>query len=206
MLIFDLDGTLWETVDATLAGANAIAHKYEEVKPFTKDVIEGAMGLSKIDNARSYMPYLSDEKALYYLDLINDATFILMSKDNVKLYDGVVDTIKNLSKKYKLGIVTNNNTRYAEKFLEVSGLKDYFTDFLGAISVNKTKGETIKLMVERNNEPSSYYIGDIKKDMESTIEAGITFIHARYGFEPNLECEYHIDSIRELEGLLEKIS
>ena len=61
-------------------------------------------------------------------------------------------------------------------------------------------------MVERNNEPNSFYIGDIKKDMIATKEAGINFIHAKYGFEPTLKTKYYIENIKQLEELLKKLS
>ena len=47
---------------------------------------------------------------------------------------------------------------------------------------------------------------DVKKDMDATLEAGIEFIHAKYGFEPTLEYKYYIESITDLPKLLEKIN
>ena len=73
---------------------------------------------------------------------------------------------------------------------------------MGAASYGISKGEAIKKMVDKYKDKDNYYIGDIKKDMDSTLEAGIKFIHARYGFEPKLECDKHIDDISELENIL----
>ena len=36
--------------------------------------------------------------------------------------------------------------------------------------------------------------------------AGITFIHARYGFEPNLKSELAIEDIKDLPNLIKKES
>ena len=52
----------------------------------------------------------------------------MIDKKGGNIYDGVNDTIKYLSKKYKLAIVTNNTDGYAKLFLNKSGLKDYFED------------------------------------------------------------------------------
>jgi len=60
-------------------------------------------------------------------------------------------------------------------------------------------------MTEGNNEPNSFYIGDIKKDMLSPIMAGATFIHAKYGFEPNLKSTYYIEDIKDLPMVLKQI-
>lgn len=205
MIIFDMDGTLWNTVDTTLEAANIIANKYDEVKEFTIDTIEKGMGLSTKENAANYMPYLDEEKAIYYLKKITEENLKIINDKGAHIYDGVIETIKTLSKKYKLGIVTNSNDDYAKLFLKVSNLDDYFTDYMGAASYNITKGEAIKLMCKNNNEPNSFYVGDIKKDMIATNEAGITFIHAKYGFEPDLKTKYYINDIKELDKLITDI-
>lgn len=204
MVIFDLDGTLWETANATLKAANEIAKEYD-LPPFKIETINKGMGYSKEDVAKIYMPNLDIKTSMHYIDLIAEKNISLINKDNVKIYDGVKETIKVLSKQYKLGIVTNNNTKYAEKFLEVSDLKKYFTDYLGAIDINASKGEAIKLVCQRNNEKNSYYVGDIKNDMLASMEAGVTFIHARYGFGKDLNTKYYINDIKELEKVLEDI-
>lgn len=204
MIIFDLDGTLWDTTDTTLEAANNVAKRHNEIKGFTKETIINGMGLSNIENAHNYMPYLEEEKALIYLDEIIKENISIIAKKGARLYEGELETIKSLSKKYKLGIVTNSNNEYAELFLKTSKLEKYFSDYIGAASCNITKSAAIKEMCKNNNEPNSFYIGDIKKDKIATEEAGITFIHAKYGFEPNLESQLYIQDIRELIDLIEK--
>lgn len=205
MIIFDLDGTLWDTTMNTYKAANIIASLYDEVKEISLDIIKKGMGLGEKENAKNYMPYLNEDKAVYYLNEIIKKNIETMDEDGAILYDGVYDTIVNLSKKYKLGIITNNKDEYVDTFFKISGLKDYFVDYMGAATYGITKGEAIKKMIDRNNEPNSFYVGDIEKDMISTEEAGINFIHARYGFEPELDSQYYIDDIRDLEELLDKI-
>ena len=205
MIIFDLDGTLWNTAETTLEAANKIAQKYDEVKEFNINTIENGMGLNAKENAENYMPYLEEKKRLEYLKEINNTTIEIIGKKGTMIYDGVKDTIKKLSKEYKLGIITNNNDEYVKLFFKTSGLQEYFCDYIGALTYSITKGEAIKNMIDRNSEPNSFYVGDIKKDMISTHEAGIEFIHAKYGFEPTLEAEYHINNIKDLEKLVHEI-
>ena len=63
----------------------------------------------------------------------------------------------------------------------------------------------IKKMVSKYQDKLNVYIGDIKNDMISTNEANITFIHAKYGFEPDLVCDYSISNLNELSSLLKQI-
>lgn len=202
MLIFDMDGTLWDTTDITLEATNNIAEKYSVVDEVNIDQVKCIMGLSKEEGAATLMPNLSLDISTHYIDLQIEEVVRLIKEKGARIYDGVIDTLKELNNTYKLAIVTNNKDEYAKIFIDKSNLNDYFTDYMGAASYNITKGEAIKKLIDRNNITKACYIGDIKKDMESAYEAGIDFIHARYGFEPDLVCDKHIDDIRELNKFL----
>ena len=202
MIIFDLDGTLWETIDATYEATKIITNKHKELKPITRQTIIKGMGLSTIENATNYIPYMPAEEGIKYMKEISEKTSEIINKDNVIIYNGVIETIKKLSKKYKLGIITNNRDKYAETFLKISNLKEYFTDYMGAASYNMTKGEAIKKMVQKYNEIENYYVGDIKKDQEATEYAGIEFIHAKYGFDPTLKSKKYINNIINLQKII----
>ena len=205
MIIFDMDGTLWDTVDSSYEAAKRVADKYDEVKDISRETIQKGMGSSRVENGFNFMPYLEPDKRDFYMGKINDEVMKVIEEKGANIYDGVVDTIKELSKEYKLGIITNNNDKYVELFINFAELNGFFVDYLGTSGRDMSKTDAIRLMCERNNEPHSYYVGDIKKDKLACSAAGQTFIHARYGFDPNLECEYHIDSFSELKDLIKKI-
>ena len=52
-------------------------------------------------------------------------------------------------------------------------------------------------IVRRNNLKNPVYVGDTIKDMLSSQEAGVDFIHAAYGFG-EVDCEKKINSLSEL--------
>ena len=205
MIIFDLDGTLWDTREITLKSANVVADRYPDIKEITMKEVEGGMGYSFEETAEIYMPYLDKDIREKYFKEIIDTNINLINKEGGKLYEGVKDTIINLSKDYKLGIVTNNNDDYVKSFFILFGLEEYFTDYMGAASYNLTKGETIKKLVSKYNEKTNYYVGDIKQDMISSEDAGVTIIHAKYGFDKELETKYYINDIRKLPELMKNI-
>lgn len=205
MIIFDLDGTLWDTRKITLKSANIVSSKYPDIKEITMIEVEGGMGYSFEETAEIYMPYLDKEIREKYFQEIIDTNIYLINKEGGKLYAGVEDTIIELSNNYKLGIVTNNNDDYVKSFFKSSGLEEYFTDYMGAASYNLTKGETIKKLASKYGEKNNYYVGDIRNDMISSEEAGVTFIHAKYGFDKELETKYYINNIKMLPELMKNI-
>ena len=80
MIIFDLDGTLWETIEATYEAANLIADKHMELRKISKETIVRGMGLNSEENASNYMPYISTENGLKYMKEISDKTSEIINK------------------------------------------------------------------------------------------------------------------------------
>lgn len=202
MIIFDIDGTLWEASEITMIAANSIADEYKEIPKVSIEDIYKVMGLGKRDIAQILMPNVELSKAMGYVDLQTKLAIDLINKNGAHIYENVSSVIKYLSKKYKLGIITNNFDDYVKLFLEKSNLKRFFIDYIGNASYGISKKEAIEKMMSRNNVSLACYIGDIKKDMQAAYDANIDFIHAKYGFEPNLECEKFINDISELKEML----
>ena len=205
MIIFDLDGTLWNTINATYQATINITSNMNDINKITKKTIKTGMGLSFNENAKHYMPNLEKEKREEILKQINNETIKLLKSGKTTFYFGIKRTIKKLSQKYPLGIITNNNDEYAETFLETSNLKQYFKYYVGATSYNITKSEAIKLILKRNEETNGYYVGDTKTDLEAANEANVTFIHARYGIDKNISTTYKIKKNIFLPLLINKI-
>jgi len=205
MLIFDLDGTLWNTLNITEKVAKEVVFSCPDINDFDINVVRNGMGLSFEENAKKYFPNLEKTKSEKYLKEINDRTIEFIKSNGADIYNGVYEVIKQLSKFYKLGIITNNNNDYIKSFYKTSNLENYFVDYIGTASFGISKADAIKIMVDRNNAINNWYIGDIKKDMLAAQEANVGFIHAKYGFEEELNCKYYINNINEILKLLHDI-
>lgn len=197
MIIFDLDGTLWNTVLATEKSFNDISKKYN-LSNCDSTCVEKGMGLSTDEVLKLYFPSYSIEDAKKYLREISLNLDKYMNDENVVIYSCVSEMIKKLSGEYKLGIITNNTDNYIKNFLKISHLEEYFDDYIGASTYGITKKEAISKMVSKHSEKFNVYVGDIKKDMEAALGAGIEFIHAKYGFGMDFEYKYYINSFDEL--------
>lgn len=205
MILFDMDGTLWDTVNTTVKAVKIISEKYEDVKEISEEIVTKSMGLGFSDVAKNYMPYLEKDRREAVLKEIMAKNLEVVKNEGADIYPSVHEVIKELSKRYSIGIVTNNFTEYAELFVDTSGLKPYFTDYLGASSLGKSKADAITTILKKYNVSKAVYVGDTKGDMESSKEAGVIFIHAKYGFDKTLSTDYQIDNFSELMDTIKEI-
>ncbi len=205
MIIFDLDGTLWETEKISYKTANAVLKKYEPNKEITMEVIKRTMGCTYAQTAEMYMPYYDEEKREKILGEMLDLNARILSEFGGNVYKNLKETLDILSKDYKLAIVSNCADGYIESFLQSSKLEKYFVDYMAAAKYKVTKAEAIRQVIERNSIYSAIYVGDTINDYKATIGAEIDFIQAKYGFGEDLCTEYSIEDISELPKLLDEI-
>ena len=198
-IIFDLDGTLWNTVDSCLKATSFVKEEHSDItRDVTKEQIESAMGKTSDEIVNIYYGYLPREKGKEYANEAFNKNVDNLLKEGGTLYPNTRDTIIKLSKKYKLYIVSNCVKGYIESFLNTSGLKDYFSDYESYGNTLLSKGENIKLVIDRNNLKNPIYVGDTKGDMEASNYAGIPFVYAAYGFGKVEGFDYKINDISEL--------
>lgn len=205
MIIFDLDGTLWETEKISYKTANAVLKKYESDKVISMEVIKSTMGRTYAETAEMYMPYYDVEKREKILGQMLDLNARILSEFGGNVYKNLEETLEILSKNYKLAIVSNCADGYIESFLKSSKLDKYFVDYMAAAKYKVAKAEAIRQVIQRNNIDSAIYVGDTINDYKATLGADIDFIQAKYGFGEDLRTEYSIDDISELPELLENI-
>lgn len=183
-IILDVDGTLW---DSTPIVARAWTRAVQECgyKDFTvaADTLKQLFGKTMAVIAQEMLPQLSDEEREKAMELCCGYEHEALMEDECKIcYPGVVSTIRALSKKVPVCIVSNCQSGYIELFLEKTGLGPYVTDIECYGNTGKNKGENIRLVAERQGFRTPVYVGDTKGDCEASREAGIPFVYASYGF------------------------
>ena len=205
MVIFDLDGTLWETSEITYQVTNEVIQKYDFLQEISRETIDKTMGCTFEETASLYMPYIEKEEREIILKEILDAVSERLSKTGGNVYSGLEQVLENLKNKYKLAIVSNCADGYIESFLNSSNFGKYFVDFAAAAKMKTTKANAIKTVIERNNVKKAIYVGDTIKDFEASKLAKMDFIQAKYGFGPDLKTEYSINEISQLPKMLNNL-
>ena len=74
MIIFDLDGTLWDTEDVSYEVLKEIVNKYDFLQEISKETVAKTMGCTFAETAELYMPYLEKEKREEILQEMLDET------------------------------------------------------------------------------------------------------------------------------------
>lgn len=205
MIIFDLDGTLWDTEDMTYKNMNKYIKQHKNLKEIDREIICKTMGSTFEETAECCMPYLEKndrERILGEMLLFNSE---VLAKEGGKIYPNLKEILKRLRNKYKIAIVSNCADGYIESFLESSKLGKYFDDFAAAAKMKVTKAEAIQRVMKRNKITKAIYVGDTIKDFEASKGAGIGFIQAKYGFGEDLGTKYAVDNIKELPEILNDI-
>ena len=162
-LIFDMDGTLWDSSENVAASwAEALRRSGYDRPVITKQDIMKVMGLT-MDRLADiiFADYEKDER-MKLLDLCCGYENEYLIKHGGILYPELEETLVRLKEKYPLYIVSNCQQGYIEAFLEHFGFGKYFDDIECYGNNLKEKGDNIALVIERNKLERAFYIGDIQ--------------------------------------------
>lgn len=200
-IIFDLDGTLWDSRDVVVKAWNKALKEHKEIdKILTKEDFKGVMGLQIKEIGIKFFPDLNENMRQTILKECCEVEGQYLTKQGGMLYEKLEETLEVLSKKYKLFIVSNCQAGYIESFYEYHKLQKYFVDFENPGRTGLSKGENIKLVIERNNLINPVYVGDTDGDHKAAKFAGVPFVFASYGFGEVSHFDYEINRFS---GLLE---
>ncbi|MBR6967445.1 MAG: HAD family hydrolase [Ruminococcus sp.] len=182
-IIFDMDGTLWDSSENVAASwTEKIRELGYDLPDITQKDVMGVMGMTMDKIADTLFGSLPEDERMKLLDLCCENEELYLSRHGGILYPDLERTLKRLKKDYHLYIVSNCQSGYIETFLEYYGFGKYFDDTECYGNNLKGKGENIALIVSRNGLDKAWYVGDIQGDYDATMKAGIDFIHAAYGF------------------------
>lgn len=183
-ILFDLDGTLWDSTPAMVGMWALIFARHPELKraPIALDEIRGCMGLLLPDIARKLFPRESEALRMALNEEFCAMAPTYLAQHRGAPYPGAAEVLSALGKTAKLFVVSNCQEGYIEGFYESTGLGRFFTDCECAGRTGLPKSENIKLVVARHGLQRPVYIGDTALDHSSAVEAGVPFLHAAYGF------------------------
>lgn len=198
-MIFDLDGTLWDTSKQVLPAWNSVLERYPELnKKITQSEMNSFFGKTIERIAEIMLPDVDEKKRLNVMEECCKEEQIYLNHHGGNLYPNLEKTLQKLKEKYSLYIVSNCQDGYLQAFLDFHELNDYFADFEMSGRTGKNKCENIKEIIERNGLEKAIYVGDTDDDRKAAEGAEIPFVYADYGFGTVTGVKYVISKIEDL--------
>lgn len=199
-LIFDIDGTLWDTRGLVAEGYNeqlcseGLDHLQVRVEDLTP-----LFGKVAKDLADVLFASVPEEGRMPLMERCMNHEIEYLWKNECRVgYAGVKETLEKLSEKYRLFIVSNSQCGYPEVCIEKLGITHLIQGHLCFGDTLTCKGETIKKLMADHGITSACYVGDTQGDADAAAMAGIPFVYCAYGFGQVQEYWKSIDEFEQL--------
>ena len=182
-IIFDLDGTLWDSsANVAKAWQAAIEQVDYVTEVMTVEKVRSITGLAYNVIFDTLFPYLDMEKRNELMAICAKYELEILYTLGGELYPGLDETLAYLAANYRLFIVSNCQSGYIEVFFKISQMEHYFIGHQCYGTKGNPKAENIKDIVNDHGLKAPVYVGDTMGDYTSATKAGVPFIFANYGF------------------------
>lgn len=195
-IVFDLDGTLLDTLEDIAISANfalkTLEFKEEEVSKYRYFVGEGVIKL--FENIFASHPQ-SDEVISRAVALF-ESHYAVQFYKNTKLYDGVSKMLTFLQKRgFKMAILSNKPDSFTKmcvfKYLRKWEFEAVFGAREGIPRKPHPQGALDVAEALHVSPHECYYLGDTMIDMQTASGAGMISIGALWGFRDEEELRLH---------------
>jgi len=184
-VIFDFDGTLYDTISTSQHCFNLVC-AYYNLPPVSIEEAFKLVGPPFHEIIRRIQPGATHEEIAYLLSLMR--TYYLHDGNEIKEYHGVSDLLQRL---YKAGInlcvASMKEQELLERALNRCGMADLFISIQGSRQETPDKSNAIEKCVQdvRNKGKqvgNAVMIGDNISDWVAARKHGMNFIAATYGY------------------------
>ena len=182
-IIFDLDGTLWDsTANVALAWQAAVAKVNYIDEEMTVERVRSITGMTYDAIFDKLFPDLDTHQRKEVQTLCGISELEILHTKGGELYPQLEETLKYLGTKYKLYIVSNCQSGYIEVFLDLNNMHPHFLAHQCFGTKGNPKADNIKDIVNDHQLKAPVYVGDTMGDYTAATQAGVPFIFASYGF------------------------
>jgi len=204
LIIFDLDGTLIDSLDDLTDATNHMLASLGR-KAVNRDRVRGFVGQGARRLAERAMPNAVPEEIEIGL-----AIFLAYNEEHIvdktRLYPGVMETLASLREAgMTLAVVSNKNVALCRKVLSTLGAEDFFATVVGADSLplRKPSPEPLLMVLREFGVAPEHavMVGDSINDIAAGKAASMVTIGCSYGYGDMAEiadADYRIDAVPEL--------
>ena len=203
-LIFDIDGTLWDSRAIVAKGYND--YLIEVGRPDLQvdaEYLKTLFGKTMTEIADIMLCSIPQPQRYDVMLGCMDREDEFLHKDPCNIaFPGVKETLEKLKESYRLFIVSNAQCGYPELMMDKLGIRHLMEGWMCFGDTGLPKGDTIRILMERHGITDAVYIGDTQGDLEASERAGIPFIFCTYGFGTPETYDAKIDAFSDLPELL----
>ncbi len=182
-ILFDLDGTLWDSTELVAEAWNEVIRKNTLLDLNLDGTrLKQLFGQLLPDIAAQIFPNCPKARQLELIDLCCKREHEVLSETCAPLYENLEQTLDALSRSFPLFIVSNCQAGYIETFLKTSRLEKYFKGHLCPGDTGEAKAHNIGEIIRRYALSAPVYVGDTMGDYLAAKENKIPFVFASYGF------------------------
>ena len=184
-IIFDIDGTLWDSRALIAEGYNIQLRKEGLHHLQTnEDVLLQLFGRTMSDIADNLFPEFAPEERYALMDrcIESEDAYLNAHPCDTIAYPDIKPTMEALAKDHRLFIVSNGQKGYPQLAAKKLKVDHLITGYLSYGDTGTHKGDT-------------------QGDYEATVDAGIDFIWADYGFGKPQSCHGTIHCFKDLLNL-----
>ena len=205
LLIFDFDGVIANGLDIIFSAYKQIAEKYE---------------LKKLKNAEELVDIASDDifTTIKKLNIpkikipfiLKEFSHLMKDKhDQIHIYKGIPEVIKELSKHHTLTIISSNHSNIIKDTLDHQKLNEYFHKIIGAeFSFHKTKKIEHCMKHFKATPQTTVFISDTVADIIEAKKAKVKTIATTWGYhtwkESDIKPDHFVNKPKELIKAIEK--
>ena len=188
-ILFDLDGTLFETaaeisdaVNSMLIDLEMAQLKKNEIRSFIGKGVENLIKQSlNASSKKDPVPFFAKAEILF------EHHYSLISAKSL-MFDGVERAIRDLKEKgFLLGCVTNKPAIHTEALMNHSRLSNFMDIIVSGDTTKKKKPDPLPILHALNQlniEPKdAIMVGDSVVDIEAGFEAGTYIFTVPYGYQ-----------------------
>lgn len=200
-LVFDLDGTLFDTLDDIII---SVKKTFENLKldiPSNNN-IKNSIGWG---SRQLFLSLLSNNETLADKALLEFSKIYIKNIANeTRPYPGVIEVISQLKKDFSIHIMTNKPRKFALPLIDHFKLKELFDSIITPDDTSHIKKPDDRLCSLDMLKNALYFIGDSEVDLEMAYKCNIPSVFVTYGYGSidSIEPDHIINNFHELLNII----